>query len=286
MRINPMLSTSRDIFLQARSEETNAEPTQQGVQTAKKLVAQYGSGRMVVVTGDIAVALKPQTFSEMETKFGKAKEIEKGVYVFSGEGSNLVANWYKTAVEDEGYGAADKNKDGVITNHESFQVKRIFDFDIHGNFFLDTPRKGEVPDNNDTYITLNDAIERDISSDTDKDGVISTAEIKDKEGKDIDADRKLYMSLRGQNPDGTPILLTREDLQQTLPGMDAIGTPKKKHALGDLKHRLQDIETRIEALRKQHVADDDPKLKDLSAVRQEILDQLKQSGARSIDVKA
>ena len=50
---------------------------------------------------------------------------------------------------------------------------------------------------------------------------------------------------------------------------------------------LQDIETQIEALRKQHVADDDPKLKALSASRQEMLDQLKRSGdTRSIDVKA
>lgn len=281
MRINPMLSPSRDIFLQARKEENATTPTQQGVQMANKLVSQYGTKRMIAVAGDIAVALKPQTFSEMESKFGKAKEIEKGIYAFNSDGTNLVANWYKTAVEDEGYGPADKNKDGVITNRESFQVKRMFDFDANGNFFLDNPRRGEIPDSDDAYITLNDAIERDISSDTDKNGIISTGEVKEKEGKDINAVRKTVMAMRGQNPDGSPILPTKEDLEQTLPGMEALDLLKKQ------QDKLKELEARKQDLHDQGVPDDDPRLKELMVAEKALRSEIAKTDTyQSIDVKA
>ena len=281
MNINS-LSPLSFIFLQAKKDNNNTEITQRGLQEEKDLTSQYGSSKKVVVFGDHAVALDQQTFSELETKFGKAKTLEKGGVVFNKEGSNFIANWYDTITVNLGYAAADKNHDGIISDDESNSVKTTIVFDSTGNVFLDTPLAGEEHASG----SINHMVEKAIRDDKDKDGTITTSELKEREGIDIDALRKDYMSLRGQNPDGTPILPTREDLQQTPLGMDAIGTPKKKHAPGDLKHRLQDIETQIEALHKQHVADDDPKLKALSAARQEMLDQLKQSGARSIDVKA
>jgi hypothetical protein len=285
VKINPTNALApRDIFLKSRQGEKAGEPTQQGLGKAKELLAQYGSGRQVVVAGDAAVALKSQTFSEMEAKFGKAREIEKGVYVFNSQGGDLIANWYKTAMEDEGYGAADKNKDGIISNRESANTRIKLDFDAHGNFFLSTPRRGEVPDNNNTYITVNDAVERDIASDTDKDGVISKTEIKAKEVIDIDLIRLMVMGSRGQNPDGSFQIMDEEGFTITTPDL---ATGKKKSSAAHIGDKLRGIEAQILALRGQGIDDGDPKIKQLQAAEKAALAELRQSGEHQpVDVKA
>jgi len=261
MKIESTLNAPNwNTFLQARKDKNITEPTEQGLKQAGELLAQYGSERKVVVAGEVAVALKEQTFDEMVQKFGEAKQVKEGIYTFNAAGSDLVANWYKTVMEDEGYGAADRNKDGLISNHESFATKRMIGFDAQGRVFLDQPHKGDIQDNDSIYISLNDAVERDISSDTNKDGVISSSEVKAKEGLNIDKLREETMVAKGM----------KFDLSELLDGYAGEG----KEDAASLRGKLQELERQIGELRSQGA--DNPKLKELQAMEQQLLRQLAQ----------
>lgn len=255
-----LIAPNRDIFLQARKDKNATEPTERGLKQAGELLAQYGSERKVVVAGEVAVALKGQTFGEMVQKFGEAKEVKKGIYTFNMAGSSLISNWYKTAMEDEGYGAADQNRDGLISYRESFAVKIMIDFDVQGRVFLDNPREGEMPDDDNIYISVNDAVERDISSDTDKDGVISSSEVKAKEGHDIDKLREEALAASGQAQ-----------------GADA----------DRIRDKLLAVKKEIEEMLFQGIERSDPKLKRLQIEERRLISHLEhESGYRPVSEKA
>jgi len=254
-----LIAPNWNTVLQARKDKNITEPTEQGLKQAGELLAQYGSERKVVVAGEVAVALKGQTFDEMVQKFGEAKLVAEGIYTFNAAGSDLVANWYKTAMEDEGYGAADRNKDGLISNHESFATKRMVSLDAQGRVFLYQPHKGDIQDNDNIFTSLNDAVEYDISEDTNKDGVISTLEMKIRTGFDID-------KLRDELREETMAKGMKFDLSELLDGYE--------EDAASLRGKLQELERQIGELRSQGA--DDPKLKELQAMEQQLLRQLAQ----------
>lgn len=285
MQING-IGAHREILLQARKDVNPTDITQKGIQEAKKLSAQYGSSRKIVAFGDHAIAFEEGVFSDLEAKFGKAKALDDGIFALSKEGSNYIANWHSTVLNDLGYAAADKDGDGIITNHEALGINTLVDFDRTGHVYLRKPRKGELPDDDKALKTVQDQFNRVIGDDKNKDGVITTSEVRQGETQiDIDAERKLAMLARGQNPDGTMILPPKEDSWIDPP--EIATSDETKHGVADIHRKLSKLEMQIKELRGQGVDDNDPKLKELLAAEKAMLAELKQSGEhQAVDVKA
>jgi hypothetical protein len=284
MQIN-RIGARNEVFLQAKKYTSAPEVTQQGIREAKDLAAQYGTDRKIVAFGDHAIAFKNDVFSELEAKFGKAKTLDDGIMTFGKDGSDYIASWHGTVLNDLGYAAADKDHDGIITNREAHNIKTIIDFDSKGRVFLDTPRGNELPDDNLIYKTVQNQFNRVIGHDKNHDGIISTAELKQGEtGIDINALRTEVMASRGQNPDGSFHVMEMDGITIKVPDL-AIST--KKSGAAHIDDKLRGIEAQILALRGQGIDDGDPKIKELQAAEKATLIELKQSGEhQTVDVKA
>jgi hypothetical protein len=284
MQIN-RLGGRNEVFLQAQKYTRPAEVTQQGIREAKDLSAQYGTSRKIVAFGDHAIAFETDVFSELEAKFGKAKTLDGGAFVFGKEGSDYIASWHGTVLHELGYEAADNNKDGIITNREARGVKGMIDFNANGQVFLRPPKGDDLPNDDSIFATVQNMFNLVVHDDKNKDGVITTAEVKQGYTHiDIDAERQLAMTSRGQNPDGSFQIMDEEGFTITAPDP---ATGKKKTSAAHIGDKLRGIEAQILALRGQGIDDGDPKIKQLQAAEKAALAELKQSGEHQpIDVKA